>query len=130
MSNNAISNQKNQRFSKVQEELKRLLSIIMYSVEEQVDSFDTIMSNSNNPEDIKIAEELDKSSKKLDKSAQEYVQSIGIPSKPHISSKKKEDVINISTTKVTTINPIINNVKSKDSNITISKSRDDFDIEH
>ena len=126
MNNNAISNQKN-RFSKVQEELKRLLSIIMYSVEEQSEGFESIISNSDNPEVIKIAEELDKSTKKLDKSAQEYVQSIGIPSKPKVSSK---NIKSASTTKVNNIKPIVSNVKSKDSNTTIAKNIDDFDIEH
>ena len=125
--NNTISNEQNKRFSKVQEELKRLLSIIMCSVEEQAEGFDSIISTSNNPEDIKIAEELNKSIQKLDKSAQEYVQNIGIPSKTQISSKNKE---NISTTKVVHINPIVNNVKSKNSDTTIAKSKDDFDIEH
>ena len=130
MNNNTISNQQNQRFSKVQEELKRLLSIIMYKVEEQAEGFDSIIANSNNPEDIKIAEELNKSTKKLDESAQEYVQNIGISSKPHTSSKNKENTKNISTTRVNSINPIVNNVKSKDSNITLTKKIDDFDIEH
>lgn len=126
---NIVSDNSNNRIKVVQEELKRILSIIMYSIEnEPEDGFDSIIANSNNPEDIRIAEELNKSTKKLDKNAQEYVQNIGIPSKPkQVSHKNKETM---PTTKVNRINPIINNVKSKDSNITLSKSRDDFDIEH
>lgn len=57
--NNIVSNQQNQRFSKVQEELKRFLSIITYSVENNNENnFDYIIENSNNPEDIRIAEVL------------------------------------------------------------------------
>lgn len=58
MNNNAISNEQNKRFSEVQEELKRLLSIIMCSVEEQAEEFDSIISNSDDPEIIKTAEIL------------------------------------------------------------------------
>lgn len=57
--NNTVSNQQNQRFSEVREELKRVLSIIMYSIENEPENgFDSIIANSNNPEDIKIAEYL------------------------------------------------------------------------
>lgn len=58
MNNNAISNEQNKRFSEVQEELKRFLSIIMCSVEEQAEEFDSIISNSDDPEIIKTAEIL------------------------------------------------------------------------
>ena len=58
MNNNEISNQKNKKFSKVQEGLKRLLSIITCSVEEPLEDFDAIISNSDDPETIKTAEFL------------------------------------------------------------------------
>ena len=126
---NLSENQSNKRFLKVQEEIKRLLSIVMYNVEEQTEGFDSIIATSNNPEDIKIVEELSKSNKKLDSYAQEYVQSIGIPSKKEpqkTSSKKEENKKNISTANtINRINPIINNIDSKDSNTTIIKSRDE-----
>lgn len=62
--NNLSTNSSNKRFFKVQEELKRLLSVIMYQTEEdsQENGFDSIIANSQNPEDIKIAEYLKKDS--------------------------------------------------------------------
>lgn len=56
--NNIISKQKNQIFSKVLEDLKGFFSILKYETINHEESFDYIISSSNNPEEIELAQIL------------------------------------------------------------------------
>jgi len=86
MKNIAI-NSSNNRFFKVQEEVKNLLSIIMGVVEvsaEEEQDFEYFSQNATSQEDQKQIQELKKSTELLNKKAKSYQENVGraTPQKP------------------------------------------------
>lgn len=122
----------NQRFYKVQEEVKNLLSILMGTTPEEAQdgqNFEYFEQNATSQEDLALIQELAKSSQKIDQQAQKYQDSIGIASTPKVQTKqtKKQTAKgNISQPIHTKIQPI---APTREEN-NISKMQSGFDLEH
>lgn len=116
---NIATNQSNKRFLKVQEELKRLLSIFNADSENSKDTLEDFETNGS-AEEQKISRELLKSLNNIDyeKTVNQTVLSKQ-PIKKQIHSESK--------TTATRVNPTIS--KNTKSNIYLSKSIDDSERE-
>ncbi len=104
MKNIAITSSKN-RFNKVQEELKSLLSIIMGVIEESAQEeqdFEFFSQNATSQEELEQIEELKKSSQQLNKNAETYEANIGLTTR-----KMKGN----SSNKTTVEHPTFNEIK-------------------
>ncbi len=120
----------NSRFHQVQEELKNLLSIVMGTISDEAQeeqNFEYFEQNATSNEELAIIKELDKSSQALDQKAENYHNSIGVPSAPKKQSKKQVAMENNVST---TITPISTPNKEDSRSNRISRMQDNFDIEH
>lgn len=118
--NNSIKQNTNQRFNLVKDEMKRLLSVVLGSIQESQEDngFDYYINKDTNLEDAKIAEYLKQDMLDREKRIEEYEiskQRIKISSKSKGKQTKKQSTIEIA-------NPIINNEK-------LVKSKEEPDIE-
>lgn len=127
MKNIAIQSSNN-RFFKVQEEIKNFLSIIMGNIEESAQEeqdFEHFMQNAASQEEASQIQELKESSSRLDRKAQNYQQNIGIPTRKTQPRTSKKNVPEEHTT-FNTIKPISPKTISNDS---IHRIMDDFNSE-
>ncbi len=122
----------NSRFQQVQEELKNLLSIIMGTVEEaqENENFEYLEQNATSEEELSIIKELNKSAQSIEQKAENYHNSIGIPSAPKKQAKQSKKQVTIENNVSTTIQPIATQNKEDSRSSRISRIQDDFDIEH
>ena len=120
---NMITNNFNNRFSKVQEELKRLLSIVMFTIDEESEEqgFDYFINNGS-AEDAKIAQYLqqDTISRAEREKNEDFLSAT-------LSSKKSNKSKSSASSKVNIIRPISANIKNDNKNILISENKDGFD---
>lgn len=128
MKNEAI-NQSNNRFYKVQEELKSLFSIIMGVIEESAQEepdFEHFTQNATSEEEVQQIKELQASMAHLDKKAHNFQQNVGeITHKSHRKPTKKE--VTKEPTTFNEIKPIAPKTISNDT--TIHRIVDDFSNE-
>lgn len=116
---NIATNQSNKRFFKVQEELKRLLSIFNADSENSKDTLEDFETNGS-AEEQKISRELLKSLNNID-----YEKTVN--QTVHSKQAIKKQIHSESKTTATRVNPTIS--KNTKSNIYLSKSIDDSERE-
>lgn len=118
---NVATNQSNKRFSKVQEELKRLLSIVMYSINEDVEEqgLDYFIDHGTS-EDKKIAQYLKQDSLSRDENIKNGTYLTG-------TTPKRKQTKNISSSRGTTITSIPH-TQNNERNISLSRNIEDREL--